>query len=119
MASQNQQDSLLRIVLVVIVVLVLLPLLIMAFMMPMMGTMGWWDGGGMGMGFSPLWGVGMAILFLVVLLGIVYLLFRALVGGGDQYDDPALEELRMAYARGDLSDEEYQQRRDRLERHRD
>jgi putative membrane protein len=28
--------------------------------------------------------------------------------------DPALEELRMAYARGDLSEEEFEERRERL-----
>jgi putative membrane protein len=30
--------------------------------------------------------------------------------------DPAIEELRHAYARGDLTDEEYESRRERLER---
>jgi len=34
---------------------------------------------------------------------------------GDDSSDPAVKELRAAYARGDLSDEEYERRRDRLE----
>nr|WP_305080130.1 SHOCT domain-containing protein [Natronomonas sp. LN261] len=43
-------------------------------------------------------------------------LYRWLVGGGraGAVTDPALEELRMAYARGDLSEEEFEERRERL-----
>ena len=49
---------------------------------------------------------------LLVLVGIGYLIYRSASG------DPALDELRLAYARGDLSDEEYEERRDRLTRER-
>jgi len=41
-------------------------------------------------------------------------LYRAIAGSDDS--DRALEELRLAYARGEMSDEEYEQRRDALER---
>ena len=51
-----------------------------------------------------------------MLLGISYLQYRGLVGGigSDALSDPALEELRVAYARGDLSEEEFEERRAKL-----
>ena len=120
MSSQHQGDSLLRIVLIVLTVIVLFPLLMMVFAMPMMGMMGWWwGGGGPGTGVSPIWGIGMMLLFLGVLLGVGYFLYRGLVGGQILEHDRALEELRTAYARGDLTDEEFEQRRQRLQRDRE
>lgn len=72
----------------------------------------------MGGGLSPLWGIGMMLVWLVVLVGIGYLLYRGLVGcvGPSMTADRALEELRMAYARGDLSEEEFEERRAKLSR---
>lgn len=70
---------------------------------------------GPGTGFSPLWGVGAMLLSVLVVLGIGYALYKALVGDHVADHNPALEELRMAYARGDLTDEEFQQRRERLQ----
>ncbi|WP_415378921.1 SHOCT domain-containing protein [Halosimplex sp. TS25] len=114
MATQRSSDGLLWIV-VVLGVIVLFPLLMMVFAMPMMGMMGWW-GNGMASGLSPLWGLGMMLAWLVVLVGIGYLLYRGLVGGtgSGALSDPALEELRLAYARGDLSEEEFEERRAKL-----
>ncbi|QLG26506.1 SHOCT domain-containing protein [Halorarum halophilum] len=119
MASQQQGDSFVRVVLVVLGVIVLFPVLMMVFAMPMMGMMGWWWGGNSSaMGLSPLWGIGMMLLFLAVLLGIGYLLYRGITNSRVHEYDRAIEELRTAYARGDLSDEEYEQRRQRLQRDR-
>jgi len=59
-------------------------------------------------------GLAVQLLFLVAAVAAVYLLYRAITGTGDA--DRALEELRLAYARGDLTDEEYEQRKDALER---
>ncbi len=58
------------------------------------------------------------LLLAVLILG--YLLYKdknKQLSLGQETDD-ALEELRIAYARGDLSDEEFEKRRDRLERER-
>lgn len=117
MSTDRPADGVLRIVLVVLAVIVLVPLLLMVFAMPMVGMMGWWWGGGSGMGLSPLWGIGMPLVWLVVLVGIGYLLYRGFVGhdGLSTTTDPALEELRLAYARGDLSDDEFERRRETLE----
>ncbi|WP_439028640.1 SHOCT domain-containing protein [Haloarchaeobius sp. DT45] len=55
------------------------------------------------------------LLVLAVVLGGGYLLLKSL-GGGQHRGDSALDELRRAYARGDLTDEEFERRRDRLQR---
>jgi putative membrane protein len=61
---------------------------------------------------------GSLVVLLPVLLaagGLLALLVVALARGlGDGGEDEALAELRRAYARGDLSDEEYERRRERL-----
>ena len=115
-SNRTTDDDLLRIVLIILAVIILFPLLMMVFAVPMMGMMGWWWGGGMAGGLSPLWGIGMLIVWLVVLVGIGYLVYRGVVGrvGPSVAADPALEELRLAYARGDLSEEEFEERRSKL-----
>lgn len=114
MATDN---TLIRTLLIVIAAILLLPVLMMALAMPFMGawgghmyTGGMWDG----TGATWMWLL-MSILPLLVILGIGYLLFNAVRGSGSQQRDPALEELRAAYARGDLSDEEFEERKQRLE----
>ncbi|WP_135820847.1 SHOCT domain-containing protein [Halostella litorea] len=111
-------NSLVTAGLIVVGALLVLPLAGMGGMMgtgagPMMG--GWGSGmGGAAPGWMLLFGVLMQLLFLGALVGAGYLVYRALTGADG--DDPAVEELRLAYARGDLTDEEYDQRRDALER---
>ncbi|WP_255171540.1 SHOCT domain-containing protein [Natrononativus amylolyticus] len=117
----STEDAVVRTVLIVVAVILLLPLLMMLFMLPMLGVFGWghmWNGGtpnGMGGWWLllVLW-----LLTLAVLLGGGYALYRSSAGRPDREGDPALEELRLAYARGDLSDEEFDERRARLERDR-
>lgn len=116
MSTDGTTDGLLRVVLVVLAVLVLFPLLMMLFSVPMMGMMGWGWGGGMNGGFSPLWGVGMMLVWVAVLAGVGLLFYRMLADAGDSTPgtDRALEELRVAYARGDLTEEEFEERRSTL-----
>ena len=114
MSAKNSSDGLLRVVLVVIAAIVFVPMLMMLFAIPLM-----WGGGMMGgygmYGTSSWWGVGMALVWLVVLVGGGYLLYRWLSGDARIGEDPALEELRLAYARGEMSDEEFETRRKKLE----
>lgn len=116
--SREERSWWLRVLLIVVALVLLAPLLMMLVMMPMMGMMGWWFGGAPGteMGMSPVWGIGMMLFFLLVLLGVGYLLYRALAQGSLGSADPALQELRLAYARGELSQEEFEQRQEDLER---
>lgn len=104
-------DSLVRAVVLVAAVVLLVPLLMMLFMMPLagFGHMGWT--GTTGMGWS--WLLGWATVLLIVLAG-GYLLSRALVRSDGS--DAALQELRTAYARGEMDTEEFEERRERLQR---
>ncbi|WP_336037978.1 SHOCT domain-containing protein [Halobacterium yunchengense] len=112
-----QSDSdLLRVVVVLLAAFVLLPALAMALFVPMAGTMGWMSGGHVGAARSPLW-LAMPLFWVVLVAALGYLAYRAVAGGGSDRGedrDPALEELRSAYARGDITDEEYERRRERL-----
>lgn len=116
MASRRTTDDTLRIVLIVLAVLVLAPVLMMAFAFPMMGMWGGMMGGFGGSGVSPLWSIGMLLIWLLVLLGGGYLVYRWISGSRVANSDPALEELRLAYARGEISEEEYETRRAKLGR---
>ena len=125
MTTTTIDKRLVTVVLVALGVVLVAPVLFMGFGMtgfgpmgygPMMGGM-WGSGTGTG-GTVPGWmflvSAAMQLLFLAVLVGAGYLVYRAVVGSED--GDPALEELRLAYARGDIDDEEYERRRDALER---
>lgn len=117
--ATNSQLS--RIVLLAVALLLLLPVLMMLFAWPMMG-MGWWmhgpvatdgqSGPGGFAGETTTWLFGFWVVGLLVVVGISYLLYRVI---SNDDDDPALEELRRAYARGELSDEEFEKRRERLQ----
>ena len=83
-------------------------------------AMGGGYGGGMtGGGWTPFGGAmglwGLLVMGLLIALPL-YLLF-ALAGRGDGADEERpLSVLRKRYARGELSDEEFERRRERLER---
>lgn len=118
--SQTQAsntDSGVQALIVALLVLIAIPFVMMAVMMPMMGVWGFghmsgwmWNGTGTSWGWIVMW-----LILLGVILGGGYLLYRALRTPRTG-SDPALESLRTAYARGDLSDEEFERRRERLKR---
>jgi len=121
MPTNSDDTRLVTLLLVIIGAVFIVPLFFMGFGMmgfgPMMG--GTWGGHMWGDGTMPSWmfivGIVMQLLFLAALVGGGYLIYRA-VTGSESSSDQALEELRLAYARGDLTDEEYEQRREALER---
>ncbi|WP_265110916.1 SHOCT domain-containing protein [Halosolutus halophilus] len=120
MTTNTTDRQLVWVVLAIVAALVVFPMFAMGFGImgagPMMGGMwdiGMWGADGVS-GWMLIIGVGMQLLFLAVIVGAVYLGYRA-VTKQDESSDPALEELRAAYARGDLSDEGYERRRNRLE----
>lgn len=107
----SRRRSLHTVTLVLVVAVVLaIPLLAMIAMMPMMMQMG--VGGTMPM--SPAGGLGMMLAVGLVLVAAAVLLYRAVVGRAGTRREPALEELRLAYARGDCTQEEFEQRREAL-----
>lgn len=116
MTTNTADRNLLWVALAIIAALVIVPIVGMMGTGPMMGGMwgtGMWDGTGMS-GWMFVIGIGMQLLVLAIIVGGVYLGYRALTTQ-DGSADPAVAELRAAYARGDLSDDEYERRRERLE----
>lgn len=115
--AQNSDG--IRLLLLVIAILILVPVLTMVIAWPMMGMWGgghmWGDGMWAGSGGSGLLLLMWLVPLVVLILGGV-LLYRAVGGVDADGRDAALEELRLAYARGELSDEEFEQRRNRLRR---
>lgn len=109
MANSTQTD-LATVLLIGLAILVLGPMLMMGVAMPMMGGMYGYGGAD---GFGTL-GFLVPLAFLLVILGVGYLLARRVTDHATSRDT-ALEELRLAYARGDLSDEEFETRRQKLE----
>ena len=110
-------------VLLLVAAVILWPLLTMGLGGGMMGTgmMGggmWgghmWSDGGVS-GWWLLVGLLGRVLSLLVVVGVGYLIYRALTES-DGGTDEAMDELRLAYARGDIDDEEYERRRETLER---
>ncbi|WP_128226555.1 SHOCT domain-containing protein [Halobacteriaceae archaeon SHR40] len=121
MPNQTDDTQLVTVVLIIIGVFVIFPMIFMGFGMmgfgPMMG--GTWGDGMWGSGPMPGWmfivGIVMQLLFIAAIVGGGYLVYRVVTG--EQTDsDKALEELRRAYARGELTDDEYETRKERLER---
>lgn len=122
MSIQTIDRRLVILVLVIFGALLILPAFFMGFGMmgmgPMMGWMwgdGMWGAGRAAPGWTLIVSLGMQLLFLAVIVGAGYLVYRA-VTGSTTGQNRALEELRLAYARGDLTDEEFETRRDALER---
>lgn len=120
MTATSSDTRIVTVVFAALALLVLLPLLFMGG--GMMGYMGFGPmmGGQGGMfvdGAVPGWlfvvSAVMQLAFLAAVVGGVYLVYRALTGGDE---DDALAELRLAYARGDIDDDEYERRRAVLER---
>lgn len=119
MTTDTTDRQLVWLALTIVAVLVVVPAFPMGFGMmgpgPMMG--GTWSGGMWGAGGASGWMLGGVVMWLfipVLVVGVVYLGYRA-VTTRDEATDPALEELRAVYARGEVSDEEYERRRTRLE----
>ena len=110
----TSDDSALWTAVYVVLFLLAIPVLMMLVMMPLMVGVGWdmhtaWHGSGGGWGWVLMW-----LVPILVLVGFGYLLYM-LVGSNNKSHDPrAMDELRTAYARGNLSDEEFEKRRDRL-----
>jgi len=72
-------------------------------------------GGGWGL-FGGAMGLG-AVLWMAVLLAVPALLVYSLVAGGSTGDgDRPLSVLRERYARGEITDEEFDRRREAIER---
>lgn len=115
MTSSNQLDTT-TILLLILGAIILLPMLTMGMGFGGMMGYGGMMGGYGGYGVSPLWGIVMMLVWLVVLGGGAYLVYRLVTKNQSIGTDQALEELRVEYARGNISEEEFEQRREKLQR---
>jgi len=100
------EDDLVKLVVGVIVAVILIPIILMALFVPFgmaMGPMNYGIGGMVGLfAFVP---------FLVLIL-IGWVVYRLVTQR--ERPDPAIRELREAYARGDITSEEFEERIERL-----
>ena len=80
-----------------------------------MGYGGMMGGYGTTSGWWPIVGMLVPFVFTLILLGGGYLVFRHMTDNQTSRS-PAMEELRAAYAQGNLSEQEYEERRERLQR---
>lgn len=96
----------------ILATLLAIPLVIMGVLMPLIVLVK----GGQMMGAVGGLGMVVPIVPLTILVALAYILYTYSGGSdeGRQKTGSSLEELRSAYARGDLSDEEFENRRDRL-----
>jgi len=51
---------------------------------------------------------------LLVVVAVGYIVYRSLAATDGDHEDEALEELRRAYARGDISDDEFEKKQTHL-----
>lgn len=100
-------DSVLRVVSLLVVLLLAVPLVMMVAMIPLMTA------GTGAMGTMGVWGWVGPLIALVGLAVGGYLLYGAVSG---PENDAAIEELRRTYARGEIDTEEFEERRERLQR---
>ncbi|WP_254545851.1 SHOCT domain-containing protein [Halomarina pelagica] len=119
MTTTFDSERIATLALLVLGALILLPALFAGVGMMGGGTpmMGWGYGRASGWMFTVGWIV--QLLVPLALVGFAYLLYRAATGGPDRGAggrDRVVEELRSAYARGDLTDDEFDRRRERLSR---
>lgn len=115
----SDTPDLVRLLVILGATVLLVPLVMMVFAWPMMGVWGashMTDGGTwVGGGATSMWVVMWAVL-LLILLGGGGFLYRVETPSENGRSDNAVAELRLAYARGDLSDDEFDERRERLQR---
>ncbi|KYH24858.1 hypothetical protein HAPAU_32350 [Halalkalicoccus paucihalophilus] len=111
-------SSIVRLFFLIGFIILLVPLLMMVLFMPMMWGMGMWGQMGQWGGLSGMGWMGLLMWFflLLIIIGTSYIIYKIFLETNDQDTDPALRELRISYARGELSEEEFEQRHERLQR---
>lgn len=104
-------SDILRSVVVVVAALLLVPLVMMVVFMPLgiAAALAWHGGTFHAAGAVLMW-----LILVVALVAVGYGLYGWL--SEERSSDDAVEELRKAYARGDLSEEEFERRREMLGR---
>ena len=105
----TRDDSGIRTIATVVAVLFAIPVLMMSVMV-LLGL----SGVGGVPGHAGGWRILLPVIPLIIFGSAVYVLYTG-IGGSERETDRGLDELRAAYTRGDLSETEFENRRDRLQ----
>lgn len=108
----TRDDSGLRTIATVVAVLFAIPVLMMSVMV-LLGL----SGVGQMPGHAGGWQLLLPVIPLIIFGSAVYVLYTGSGNGSERETERALDELRAAYARGDLSETEFETRRNRLQTH--
>ncbi|MEF8824879.1 MAG: SHOCT domain-containing protein [Halapricum sp.] len=110
MSTSRPRDTPIRLALL-IAILVLLPLLLVLFVLELMDVVLIWILTRTARSLPIVWAFALMVLLLVAVLGLGYVFSRSIESVATSRLDPALEELRIAYARGEITREEFRERR--------
>ena len=110
MSTSRPRDTLVLLALL-IAILVLLPLLLVLFVLELLDVVLIWILTRTARSFPIVWAFALMFLLLVAVLGLGYVFSRSIESVATSRPDPALEELRVAYARGEITREEFEERR--------
>ena len=108
----TRDDSGIRTIATVVPVLFAIPVLMMSVMV-LLGL----SGVGQIPGKAGGWQMLLPVIPLIIFGSAVYVLYTGIGGGSERETDRGLDELHAAYARGDLSETEFKNRRNRLQTH--
>ena len=94
-----------------IAILIFVPLLLVLFVFELLDLVLIWIVTRTTRSLPIVWAFALMFLLLVVVLGMGYMFSRSVESVATSRPDPAIEELRIAYARGDITREEFRERR--------
>ena len=94
-----------------IAILIFVPLLLVLFVLELLDVVLIWVVTRTTRSLPIVWAFALMFLLLVVVLGMGYMFSKSVESVAMSRPDPALEELRIAYARGEITREEFRERR--------
>jgi len=110
MSTSRPRDANVRLALLV-AILIFVPLLLVLFVFELLDLVLIWIVTRTTRSLPIVWAFTLMFLLLVVVLGMGYMFSRSVESVATSRPDPALEELRTAYARGEITREEFRERR--------
>lgn len=110
MSTSRPRDANVRLALL-IAILIVVPLLLVLFVLELVDVMLIWIVTRTTRSLPIVWAFVLMFLLLAVFLGIGYVFSKSIESVVPNRPDPAIEELRVAYARGEITREEFRERR--------
>jgi putative membrane protein len=110
MSTSRPRDANVRLALL-IAILIFVPLLLVLFILELLDVVLIWIVTRTTRSLPIVWAFALMFLLLVVVLGMGYMFSKSVESVAMSRPDPALEELRIAYARGEITREEFRERR--------